>query len=61
MQVSLLWCPVLVPQISGGLTPLIPATVTLSLQVPMAVVVANPDMVSKSSLQNSMLDAAKQR
>ena len=51
----LLWYPVLVPQISGGLKPLIPVTANLSLQVPIGVVTANPDIVAKSSLQTSMI------
>ena len=50
----LLWYPVLVPQISGGLKPLIPVTCNLSLHVTAAAgdVVANPDIVAKSSLQS---------
>ena len=51
----LLWYPVLVPQISGGLKPLIPVTANLSLHVPIGVVTANPDIVAKSSLQTSMI------
>ena len=56
----LLWYPVLVPQISGGLKPLIPVTANLSLHVPIGVVTANPDIVAKSSLQTSMIVCRQQ-
>ena len=47
---ALLWSPLLVPQMEGGLTPVWPVTAKVSVQIPVPEAIANPEKVSKSNL-----------